>query len=80
MSAVKELGLRTAPFDARFPNQNQTKSCWQNFIDYQKCVKAKGDEYEPWNFFFKNFKSLCPVSWIEKWNEQIEEGTFPGKI
>lgn len=23
---------RTAPFDARFPNQNQTKNCWQNYL------------------------------------------------
>lgn len=63
-SAVEQLNLRTAPFDARFPNQNQTKSCWQNFIDYQKCVKAKGEDYEPCQFFFRNFKSLCPVGWV----------------
>ncbi|ROI16465.1 Cytochrome c oxidase subunit 6B1 [Anabarilius grahami] len=24
---------RTAPFDARFPNQNQTRNCWQNYLD-----------------------------------------------
>ncbi len=23
---------RTAPFDARFPNQNQTRNCWQNYL------------------------------------------------
>ncbi|KAJ3607720.1 hypothetical protein NHX12_024771 [Muraenolepis orangiensis] len=23
---------RTAPFDARFPNQNQTKNCWSNYL------------------------------------------------
>merc|ERR1712189_47994 len=70
-SAVEQLGLRTAPFDARFPNQNQTKNCWQNFMDYQRCIKNKGEDYEPCNFFHKNYKSICPVGWVEKWNEQI---------
>ncbi|KAK3674992.1 Cytochrome c oxidase subunit 6B [Recurvomyces mirabilis] len=34
-------------FDARFPNQNQTKHCWQNYVDYHKCVLAKGEEFKP---------------------------------
>merc|ERR1712183_356882 len=46
-------GLSTAPFDARFPNQRQTKSCWQNFIDYHRCVKAKGEDYAPCDFFWR---------------------------
>ncbi|XP_049649111.1 cytochrome c oxidase subunit 6B1 isoform X1 [Accipiter gentilis] len=23
---------KTAPFDSRFPNQNQTRNCWQNYL------------------------------------------------
>lgn len=23
---------RTAPFDSRFPNQNQTRNCWSNYV------------------------------------------------
>ena len=34
-------------FDARFPNQNQTKHCWQNYVDYYKCVNAKGEDFKP---------------------------------
>ena len=34
-------------FDARFPNQNQTKHCWQNYVDYHKCILAKGDDFKP---------------------------------
>merc|ERR1712042_59290 len=71
-------GLSTAPFDARFPNQRQTKSCWQNFIDYHRCVKAKGEDYAPCDFFWRNWNSLCPSAWSDKWNDQIEEGNFPG--
>lgn len=37
----------TAGFDARFPNQNQTKHCWQNYVDYHKCILAKGEDFKP---------------------------------
>jgi len=34
-------------YDARFPNQNQTKHCWQNYVDYHKCILAKGEDFKP---------------------------------
>lgn len=37
----------TIGFDARFPNQNQTKHCWQNYVDYHKCIIAKGEDFAP---------------------------------
>uniref|UniRef100_A0A8C0ZVP0 Cytochrome c oxidase subunit 6B2 n=1 Tax=Castor canadensis TaxID=51338 RepID=A0A8C0ZVP0_CASCN len=30
----------TPPFDPRFPNQNQTRNCYQNFLDYHRCLKS----------------------------------------
>ena len=33
----------------------------------------KGEDYEPCNFFAKNFQTVCPNAWIEKWNEQREK-------
>jgi hypothetical protein len=33
--------------DARFPNVNQTKHCWQNYVDYHKCIIAKGEDFAP---------------------------------
>nr|KAF6452879.1 hypothetical protein HJG59_008199 [Molossus molossus] len=30
----------TAPFDSCFPNQNQTRNCWQNYLDFHRCEKA----------------------------------------
>jgi hypothetical protein len=33
--------IKTAKFDARFPNTNQTKNCWQNYVDFHKCQKIK---------------------------------------
>ncbi|XP_054553583.1 cytochrome c oxidase subunit 6B2 isoform X2 [Talpa occidentalis] len=71
----------TPPFDPRFPNQNQTRNCYQNFLDYHRCVKnmrRRGKSAQPCEYYFRVFRSLCPRSW--RWTEQIEEGTFAGKI
>ena len=43
-------------FDARFPNQNQTKHCWQNYVDYHKCILAKGEDFAPCRQVRKNMK------------------------
>ncbi len=59
--------LETAKFDARFPNCNQTKNCWQNYVDYQKCVKAKGEDFAPCEYYRKTYKSLCPNAWVSHW-------------
>uniref|UniRef100_A0A670ZH23 Cytochrome c oxidase subunit 6B1 n=1 Tax=Pseudonaja textilis TaxID=8673 RepID=A0A670ZH23_PSETE len=32
---------KTAPFDSRFPNQNQTQGCWQNYLDFHPCEKPR---------------------------------------
>ncbi|EDL31255.1 cytochrome c oxidase subunit 6B2 isoform 1 [Mus musculus] len=73
----------TPPFDPRFPNQNQTRNCYQNFLDYHRCVKTmnrRGKSTQPCEYYFRVFHSLCPISWVQRWNEQIKQGTFPGKI
>ena len=105
--------METIPFDPRFPNQNQTRNCWQNYVDFHRCQKIKvgrqeemtkslfgmimnakrciygdeigfargdiiygnlqGEESEPCQFFLKNFKTVCPAAWVEKWDEQREK-------
>uniref|UniRef100_A0A4X2K2L3 Cytochrome c oxidase subunit n=1 Tax=Vombatus ursinus TaxID=29139 RepID=A0A4X2K2L3_VOMUR len=73
----------TPPFDPRFPNQNQTRNCYQNFLDFHRCTKTmrkKGKDTSPCDYYRKVFQALCPLSWVQRWNEQIQEGTFPGKI
>ncbi|KAH7102783.1 putative COX12-cytochrome-c oxidase, subunit VIB [Auriculariales sp. MPI-PUGE-AT-0066] len=69
--------LQTAPFDARFPNQNQTRHCWQSYVDYHKCVNAKGEDFAPCKQFKRVFKSSARVS---KWDEQREAGAFPASL
>ncbi|RWS15293.1 cytochrome c oxidase subunit 6B2-like isoform X1 [Dinothrombium tinctorium] len=86
MDAIKRNGpypfdeLRAAPYDPRFPNQNQTRNCYQNYLDYHRCRKVKGEDYEPCKWFEKIYKVICPRAWYEKWDEQRENGTFPGNI
>ncbi|KAI0973001.1 cytochrome c oxidase, subunit VIb [Xylaria arbuscula] len=56
--------------DARFPNQNQTKHCWQNYVDYHKCINAKGEDFAPCRQFFLAYRSLCPSGWYQRWDDQ----------
>lgn len=74
---IKNNEFWSPPFDPRFPNQNQAKRCWVNYVDYNRCLKMKGEDYEPCYYFKKVFRSLCPHAWVHKWNEQLEAGTFP---
>ncbi|KKA27682.1 hypothetical protein TD95_002766 [Thielaviopsis punctulata] len=83
---MSESGEVTKPFkfvtgvDARFPNQNQTKHCWQNYVDYHKCINAKGEDFAPCRQFYLAYRSLCPSSWYTRWDEQREAGTFPAHL
>ncbi|KAH9452991.1 hypothetical protein Pst134EB_016931 [Puccinia striiformis f. sp. tritici] len=52
--------LQTAGFDARFPNTNQTKHCWQAYVDHHKCKNRHGVEHDACRHFYRTFNSLCP--------------------
>uniref|UniRef100_A0A8C0F6P7 Cytochrome c oxidase subunit 6B1 n=1 Tax=Bubo bubo TaxID=30461 RepID=A0A8C0F6P7_BUBBB len=59
--------MGTAPFDSRFPNQNQTRNCWQNYLDFHRCEKAmaaKGADAAPCQWYYRVYKSLCPSEWV----------------
>ena len=56
--------VETAPFDARFPYTNQTKNCYQNYLDFHRCVNKLGEEHSFCHFFKKTYKSLCPNTWV----------------
>ncbi|KAI1317897.1 Cytochrome c oxidase subunit 6B [Mortierella claussenii] len=77
---MSDIKIETAPFDARFPNTNQSKHCWQAYGDYFKCIDARGEEFTPCNEFKKVYQRICPSDWVNKWNEQREEGTIPFKV
>uniref|UniRef100_A0A6I8P2B1 Cytochrome c oxidase subunit 6B1 n=1 Tax=Ornithorhynchus anatinus TaxID=9258 RepID=A0A6I8P2B1_ORNAN len=64
---TKIANYRTAPFDSRFPNQNQTRNCWQNYLDFHRCEKAmnaKGGDVSICQWYRRVYKSLCPISWV----------------
>ncbi|KAJ4889637.1 Cytochrome c oxidase subunit 6b-1 [Raphanus sativus] len=75
-----EIKLETAPADFRFPTTNQTRHCFTRYIEYHRCVAAKGDDAPECDKFSKFYRSLCPGEWVDKWNEQRENGTFPGPL
>ncbi|TSR75266.1 Solute carrier family 2, facilitated glucose transporter member 3 [Bagarius yarrelli] len=66
MVEEKIKSYKTAPFDARFPNTNQTRNCFQNYLDFHRCNKAlsaKGQDQTPCDWYQRVYKSLCPISW-----------------
>ncbi|PWY72108.1 cytochrome c oxidase subunit 6B [Aspergillus eucalypticola CBS 122712] len=91
---TKPFKFVTAGYDARFPQQNQyvifahlsaqsasqTKHCWQNYVDYHKCVTAKGEDFRPCRQFYHAFRSLCPKAWTDRWDGQREAGNFPARL
>lgn len=77
---VKEVKLETAPFDPRFPNTNQTNYCYQSYLDFHRCEKIQGTESQMCDYFKRCYQAMCPNAWIERWDNQREQGTFPGRI
>ncbi|XP_008781379.2 cytochrome c oxidase subunit 6b-2-like [Phoenix dactylifera] len=77
---MAEIELKTAPADFCFPSANQTRHCFTRYIEYHKCLKAKGEDAADCQKFARYYRSLCPLEWIEKWNEQKESGTFPAPL
>ncbi|KAL6856249.1 hypothetical protein ACP4OV_019051 [Aristida adscensionis] len=75
-----EIKIETAPADFRFPTTNQTRHCFTRYIEYHRCVAAKGEGAPECEKFAKYYRSLCPSEWVERWNEQRENGTFPGPL
>ncbi|XP_020269781.1 cytochrome c oxidase subunit 6b-3 isoform X2 [Asparagus officinalis] len=77
---MEEIELKTAPADFRFPTTNQTRHCFTRYIEYHKCLSAKGDDSGECEKFAKYYRSLCPGEWVDRWNEQRENGNFPGPL
>ncbi|KAM7260124.1 hypothetical protein ACFE04_015865 [Oxalis oulophora] len=75
-----DIELETAPADFRFPTTNQTRHCFTRYIEYHRCIAAKGEDAPECNKFAKYYRSLCPGEWVDRWNEQRENGTFPGPL
>ncbi|RZC64416.1 hypothetical protein C5167_008106 [Papaver somniferum] len=75
-----ELKLETAPVDFRFPTTNQSRHCFTRYIEHHRCVAAKGEGASECEKFAKYYRSLCPGEWVDRWNEQRQNGNFPGPL
>ncbi|XP_022900597.1 uncharacterized protein [Onthophagus taurus] len=67
----------TVPLDPRFPNTNCTRYCFVMFSDYHRCIRLYNEGHEDCSYFKKAYETLCPNFWVEKFEQQVEEGTFP---
>ncbi|XP_019606049.2 cytochrome c oxidase subunit 6B1 [Rhinolophus sinicus] len=70
---TKMKNYKTASFDSRFPSQNQTRNCWQNYLDfpyYEKAMTDKGDDISLCKWYGRVYKSLCPITWVLAWDDQ----------
>ena len=57
-----------------------SRNCFQNYLDFYRCINIRGEDYEPCQYFKKSFTTICPMNWVEKWDEQREAGTFPADL
>ncbi|KAK7857859.1 cytochrome c oxidase subunit 6b-1 [Quercus suber] len=80
VNAASDEVLETAPADFRFPTTNQTRHCFTRYIEYHRCIAAKGEGAAECDKFSKYYRALCPGEWVDRWNEQRENGTFPGPL
>ncbi|PAA60862.1 hypothetical protein BOX15_Mlig019271g1, partial [Macrostomum lignano] len=72
--------LTAPPYDPRFPNMNKTRMCWQNFVDYHRCVNKFGEEHKPCAWFQWVYKKICPNEWHERWQERVDDDAFAGRL
>jgi cytochrome c oxidase subunit 6b len=74
-----EIKVETTPNDRRFVTTNQARHCYTRYQEYHRCTAEKGEDSPDCSFFQRAYRSICPSEWVEKWNEQREEGSFAGR-
>ncbi|XP_022754185.1 cytochrome c oxidase subunit 6b-2-like [Durio zibethinus] len=79
-ASASQIELKTASADFRFPTTNQTRHCLIHYIEFHRYIPSKGEESNKYEKFVKYYRSLCLDEWIERWNEQRENGTFSGPL
>ncbi|MBA0746209.1 hypothetical protein Gogos_008748 [Gossypium gossypioides] len=67
-----EIKLETAPADFRFPTTNQTRHCFTRYIEYHRCVAAKGEDASECDKFAKFYRALCPGEWVHRSMERAK--------
>ncbi|KAG0554791.1 hypothetical protein M758_12G122200 [Ceratodon purpureus] len=71
--------IKTAPMDFRFPTTNQAKHCYTRYNEFHKCAAEKGEDAKECQKYARYYRSLCPGEWVDKWNEERENGNYAGR-
>lgn len=80
MSEIGADDIKTAAVDMRFPSSNQARTCYTRYNEYYKCIQQKGDDCKDCVTFKKAALSLCPMDWIEKWEDAREGGKHASQL
>ncbi len=55
---------KSATFDPKFPNTNQARRCWVNYVDFWKCATAKSEDDSACQQAKFVYKEMCPFIWV----------------
>ncbi|KAJ1451570.1 cytochrome c oxidase, subunit VIb [Pelagophyceae sp. CCMP2097] len=70
--------IKTTPVDKRFPSTNQANHCWNRYNEWVMCLKKTDGDEDACKVMRQFAMSICPDDWSKKWDEEREEGNFPG--
>lgn len=76
---VAASDVHSVSYDPRFPSVNQARNCYTRYNEYHKCVAEKGEDDPTCSFYARAFRTICPTEWVDRWNEQKENGSWPGR-
>lgn len=57
----------------------QARHCYTRYNEFYRCQAERGEDAPECSVFQRAYRSICPSEWLERWNEQREEGTWPGR-
>jgi len=76
-SSVIDL-IKTTPRDPKFPSTNQAGHCWNRYNEWVLCLKTTHGDEDACAQMRQLAVSICPVDWVEKWDDEREIGNFAG--
>ena len=54
----------------------QARTCYTRYNEFYKCKALKDEDDPECKMHQRAYRTLCPGDWVEKWNEQRDEGTW----
>jgi cytochrome c oxidase subunit 6b len=70
--------IRTTPRDPRFPAFNQAGHCFNRYNEWLVCLKQTEGDEDGCQKLRQLALNICPSIWTDKWDEERDEGNFPG--